>query len=51
MAQPRAETLLETEVAALVDAAAHGELQGRIVLEGKQGFVRTLSGAPMLESP
>ncbi len=37
------ETLLETEVAALVDAAAHGELQGRIVLEGKQGFVRTLS--------
>ena len=37
------ETLLETEVAALVDAAAHGELQGRIALEGKQGFVRTLS--------
>ncbi|WP_303636935.1 methyl-accepting chemotaxis protein [Stenotrophomonas tuberculopleuritidis] len=37
------ETLLETEVAALVDAAAHGELHGRIALEGKQGFVRTLS--------
>ena len=37
------ETLLETEVAALVDAAAHGDLHGRIALEGKQGFVRTLS--------
>ncbi|KAF1015045.1 MAG: Methyl-accepting chemotaxis protein IV [Stenotrophomonas maltophilia] len=37
------ETLMETEVAALVDAAAHGELHGRIALEGKQGFVRTLS--------
>ena len=37
------ETLLETEVAALVDAAARGDLHGRIVLEGKQGFVRTLS--------
>ncbi len=37
------ETLLETEVAALVDAAAHGELHGRIALEGKEGFVRTLS--------
>ena len=37
------ETLLETEVAALVDAAAHGELHGRIALDGKQGFVRTLS--------
>ncbi len=32
-----------TEVAALVDAAAHGDLHGRIALEGKQGFVRTLS--------
>ncbi|WMJ70690.1 methyl-accepting chemotaxis protein [Stenotrophomonas sp. 24(2023)] len=37
------ETLMETEVAALVDAAAQGELQGRIALEGKQGFVLTLS--------
>ncbi len=37
------ETLLETEVATLVDAAAHGELHGRIALDGKQGFVRTLS--------
>lgn len=37
------ETLLETEVAALVDAAAQGDLHGRIGLDGKQGFVRTLS--------
>jgi methyl-accepting chemotaxis protein len=37
------EHLLETEVAALVDAAAQGDLQGRIELDGKQGFVRTLS--------
>ncbi|HEL3747891.1 TPA: HAMP domain-containing protein [Stenotrophomonas maltophilia] len=37
------ETLLETEVAALVDAAAQGDLHGRISLQGKHGFVHTLS--------
>lgn len=37
------EVLLETEVSALVDAAAQGELAGRIPLEGKQGFVHRLS--------
>ena len=39
------EVLLETEVAALVDAAAQGELAGRIPLEGKQGFVHRLSAS------
>lgn len=37
------ETTVETEVAALVDAAARGELHGRIAVDDKQGFVRTLS--------
>jgi methyl-accepting chemotaxis protein len=37
------ETLVEREIAALVDAAAHGDLQGRVVLQGKQGFVLTLA--------
>ena len=39
------EVLLETEVAALVDAAALGELAGRIPLQGKQGFVHRLSAS------
>ncbi|MBD8637078.1 methyl-accepting chemotaxis protein [Stenotrophomonas sp. CFBP 13725] len=39
------EVLLETEVAALVDAAALGELAGRIPLEGKAGFVHRLSAS------
>lgn len=39
------EVLLETEVAALVDAAAQGELAGRIPLQGKQGFVHRLSAS------
>jgi methyl-accepting chemotaxis protein len=37
------ETTVENEVAALVDAAARGELHGRITMEGKQGFVKTLA--------
>ncbi|MCF7750529.1 HAMP domain-containing protein [Bacillus subtilis subsp. subtilis] len=37
------ETTVETEVAALVDAAAQGQLHGRIDTTGKQGFVRTLA--------
>lgn len=37
------ETTVETELAALVDAAAQGQLHGRIGLEGKQGFVLTLA--------
>jgi len=37
------ETTVENEVAALVDAAARGELHGRITVEDKQGFVRTLA--------
>jgi len=37
------ETTVENEVAALVDAAARGELHGRIAVEGKQGFVKTLA--------
>ncbi|MEG2804966.1 methyl-accepting chemotaxis protein [Stenotrophomonas sp.] len=37
------ETTVETELAALVDAAAHGQLHGRIDLAGKQGFVLTLA--------
>ena len=37
------ETTVETEVAALVDAAAHGDLHGRIAVDGKQGFVHTLA--------
>ncbi len=39
------ETLLENEVAALVDAAAQGQLQQRIPLQGKRGFVHTLSAS------
>ena len=39
------EVLLETEVAALVDAAAQGDLGGRIPLDGKQGFVHRLSAS------
>lgn len=39
------EVLLETEVGALVDAAAQGELAGRIPLEGKQGYVHRLSAS------
>jgi methyl-accepting chemotaxis protein len=37
------ETTVETEVAALVDAAAHGQLHGRIDTTGKHGFVHTLA--------
>ncbi|HET6397478.1 MAG TPA: methyl-accepting chemotaxis protein [Pseudoxanthomonas sp.] len=37
------ELTVENEIAALVDAAARGELHGRIGLDGKEGFVRTLS--------
>ena len=37
------ETTVENEVAALVDAAARGELHGRIAVEDKQGFVKTLA--------
>ncbi len=37
------ETTVENEVAALVDAAARGDLHGRIAVEGKQGFVKTLA--------
>jgi len=37
------ETTVETEVAALVDAAARGQLHGRIEVAGKQGFVLTLA--------
>ncbi|WP_102946014.1 methyl-accepting chemotaxis protein [Stenotrophomonas sp. VV52] len=37
------ETTVETEVAALVDAAAHGELDARIAVHDKQGFVLTLA--------
>ncbi len=39
------ETLVEREIAALVDAAARGDLQGRVSLEDKQGFVLTLAGS------
>ena len=39
------EVLLETEVAALVEAAAQGELAGRIPLAGKAGFVHRLSAS------
>jgi len=39
------EVLLETEVAALVDAAAQGALSGRIPLQGKAGFVQRLSSS------
>jgi methyl-accepting chemotaxis protein len=39
------ETLVEREIAAVVDAAARGDLQGRVPLEGKQGFVLTLAGS------
>ncbi|MBD9478825.1 HAMP domain-containing protein [Pseudoxanthomonas sp. PXM02] len=39
------ETLVEREIAAVVDAAARGDLQGRVVLEGKQGFVLTLASS------
>ncbi len=37
------ETTVETEVAALVDAAAHGELDVRLAVQDKQGFLRTLA--------
>ncbi|MER2176377.1 MAG: methyl-accepting chemotaxis protein [Stenotrophomonas maltophilia] len=37
------ETTVENEVAALVDAAARGELHARIAVEDKQGFVKTLA--------
>ena len=37
------ETTVETEVAALVDAAAQGQLQARIAVNDKQGFVLTLA--------
>ncbi|MEN1995238.1 methyl-accepting chemotaxis protein [Stenotrophomonas bentonitica] len=37
------ETTVENEVAALVDAAARGELHGRITVDDKQGFVKTLA--------
>ncbi|MGA6150131.1 methyl-accepting chemotaxis protein [Stenotrophomonas sp. NPDC077461] len=37
------ETTVETEVAALVDAAAQGDLNGRIDVAGKEGFVLTLA--------
>ena len=37
------ETMVEGEIAGLVQAAARGELHGRIALEDKQGFVLTLS--------
>ncbi|WP_231583392.1 methyl-accepting chemotaxis protein [Luteimonas sp. FCS-9] len=37
------ETMVEQEIAALVEAAARGDLHGRIALAGKDGFVRTLS--------
>lgn len=37
------ETTVETEVAALVDAAAHGRLESRIAVHDKQGFVLTLA--------
>ncbi|WP_411852329.1 methyl-accepting chemotaxis protein [Stenotrophomonas sp. LGBM10] len=37
------ETTVETEVAALVDAAAQGDLHGRIDVGDKQGFVLTLA--------
>ena len=37
------ETTVENEVAALVDAAARGELHGRISVDDKQGFVKTLA--------
>ncbi|WP_421568090.1 methyl-accepting chemotaxis protein [Stenotrophomonas sp. PD6] len=37
------ETTVETEVAALVDAAAHGALDARIAVHDKQGFVLTLA--------
>ena len=37
------ETTVETEVAALVDAAAHGELDVRLSVHDKQGFLRTLA--------
>lgn len=37
------ETTVETEVAALVDAAAQGQLHGRIQTDGKQGFLLTLA--------
>lgn len=37
------ELVVEGEIAALVDGAARGELDGRVPLQDKQGFVRTLS--------
>ncbi len=37
------ETTVETEVAAVVDAAAQGELGARIAVHDKHGFVRTLA--------
>jgi methyl-accepting chemotaxis protein len=37
------ETLVEREVAAVVDAAARGDLHGRVALEDKHGFVLTLA--------
>lgn len=37
------ELTVEHEIAGLVDAAARGELGGRIGMPGKHGFVRTLS--------
>jgi methyl-accepting chemotaxis protein len=39
------ETLVEREIAAVVDAAARGDLRGRVALEDKQGFVLTLAGS------
>lgn len=39
------ELVVEGEIAALVDGAARGELGGRIPLQDKQGFVRTLSSS------
>ncbi|MFL9583275.1 methyl-accepting chemotaxis protein [Stenotrophomonas sp. AB1(2024)] len=37
------ETTVETEVAALVDAAAQGQLDARVAVNDKQGFVLTLA--------
>jgi methyl-accepting chemotaxis protein len=39
------ETLVEREIASVVDAAARGDLRDRVPLENKQGFVLTLAGS------
>ncbi len=39
------EMLVEREIAAVVDAAARGDLRDRVPLEDKQGFVLTLAGS------